>query len=75
MAIFCHSRDCLARTNIFAARGRSRCATFSIEEKVRFGQLTRIVETNLSSFLAGGKALAEIKNSRLYRERFSSFEE
>jgi hypothetical protein len=47
----------------------------SIEEKVRFAQLTRIVETNLSSFLAAGKALAEIKNSRLYRERFSSFEE
>ena len=47
----------------------------SVEERVRFAQLTRIVETNLSSFLAAGKALAEIKSSRLYRERFSSFEE
>jgi len=47
----------------------------SRSRKSQVGQLTRIVETNLSSFLAGGKALAEIKNSRLYRERFSSFEE
>jgi hypothetical protein len=47
----------------------------SVEERVRFAQLTRIVETNLSSFLAAGKALTEIKSSKLYRERFSSFEE
>ncbi len=47
----------------------------STEERIRFAQLTRIVETNLDSFLAAGKALAEIKSSRLYRERFSSFEE
>ena len=47
----------------------------SVQERVRFAQLTRIVETNLSSFLAAGKALAEIKSSRLYREKFETFEQ
>jgi hypothetical protein len=47
----------------------------SVQERVRFAQLTRIVETNLSSFLAAGKALAEIKSSKLYREKFETFEQ
>jgi hypothetical protein len=47
----------------------------SVQERVRFAQLTRIVETNLSSFLAAGKALAEIKSSRLFREKFETFEQ
>lgn len=47
----------------------------TVEERIRFSQLTRIIETNLSSFLAVGKALAEIKSSKLFREKFETFEQ
>jgi hypothetical protein len=46
----------------------------SLQEKVRLHQLERIVETNFKGFLEAGKALSEIRSSRLYRERYSTFE-
>jgi hypothetical protein len=52
-----------------------RAAPLTVQERVRFSQLIRTVETNLNSFLAAGAALAEIKSSKLYREKFETFEE
>ena len=45
------------------------------QEKSRFLELECTVETHLESFLAAGRALAEICNKRLYRENFITFEE
>lgn len=44
------------------------------EERVRLLQLERIVEKNLDGLLSAGKALAEIRSSRLYRQHFATFE-
>jgi hypothetical protein len=45
------------------------------EEHIRLLQLERIVEKNLDGLLAAGKALAEIRSSRLYRQHFTTFEQ
>jgi hypothetical protein len=50
-------------------------AALSTEEKVRLHQLERVVETNFRGFLEAGKALLEIRSSRLYRERYPNFEQ
>lgn len=49
--------------------------TLSPEESARFFGLIKIVETNLAGFYAVGKALAEIRESRLYREEFATWED
>src|SRR5689334_2763035 len=46
----------------------------SAEERVRLGQLERIIERGITEFISVGKALAEVRSSRLYRERYSTFE-
>lgn len=48
--------------------------SLTTEEKIRLHQLERVVEKHLDSFLAVGKALAEIRSSRLYRQHFPTFE-
>jgi hypothetical protein len=48
--------------------------TLTTEEKTRLHQLERVVEKNLHGFLETGRALAEIRSSRLYRERYPTFE-
>jgi hypothetical protein len=45
------------------------------QEKVRFTELEAIVETHLETFLSVGRALAEIRNKRLYRQQFGTFED
>lgn len=45
------------------------------QEKVRLHQLERVVEAHLDGLLAAGKALAEIRSSRLYRQHFATFEQ
>lgn len=49
--------------------------SLTTEEKIRLHQLERVVEKHLDSFLAVGKALAEIRSSRLYRQHFPTFEQ
>lgn len=49
--------------------------TLSQVERSRFAELERIVERGVQTFLEVGSALTEIRDQRLYRERFSSFEE
>jgi hypothetical protein len=49
-------------------------AQLSAEEQIRLHQLERVVEKHLEHFLAVGKALAEIRSSRLYRQHFPTFE-
>ena len=46
----------------------------SIEEKVRLRQLERQVEKNLSAFIQCGRALLEIRSSKLFRDRYATFE-
>ena len=46
----------------------------SAAEKARFGQLEILVERNLTGFIACGRALLEIRDTRLYRERYATFE-
>jgi hypothetical protein len=46
----------------------------SPQERVRLGQLELVIERGLSQFLAVGKALMEVRNSRLYRDRYPTFE-
>jgi hypothetical protein len=43
-------------------------------EKSRLAELEGIVQTNLQTFLATGRALAEIRNRRLFRQEFATFE-
>jgi hypothetical protein len=43
------------------------------QEKVRLGQLELTIEKNLGGFIACGRCLLEIRESRLWRERYSSF--
>jgi hypothetical protein len=50
-------------------------SALSIEEKIRLRQLELVVEKNLDGLLAAGKALAEIRSSRLYRQHFATFEQ
>jgi hypothetical protein len=45
------------------------------QEKSRFAELEGIVETHLEAFLAVGRALAEIRNKRLYRQDFATWED
>jgi hypothetical protein len=45
------------------------------QEKVRFTELEAVVERNLETFLSVGRALAEIRNKRLYRQQFGTFED
>jgi len=51
----------------------SSCA-LSEAERSRLHELEHTVESNLATFLETGKALAEIRDSGLYREHYGSFE-
>jgi hypothetical protein len=44
-------------------------------EKGRLAELEGIVETHLEAFLATGRALTEIRNKRLYRQDFATWED
>jgi hypothetical protein len=44
------------------------------QEKARLAELEGIVETHLETFLTVGRALAEIRNRRLYRQAHLDFE-
>jgi hypothetical protein len=50
-------------------------ATLTVQERVRLHQLERVVEKHIVGFIETGKALAEIRSSRLYREHYSTFEQ
>jgi hypothetical protein len=43
------------------------------EERIRLGQLERIVEKNITGFILAGKALLEIRESKLWRGKSESF--
>jgi hypothetical protein len=45
----------------------------STQEKIRLGQLERIIEKNLTGFVQCGRALLEVRESRLWREGYASF--
>ena len=45
------------------------------EERVRLRQLELEIERNLTGFIKCGRALLEVRESRLYRERYASFAE
>lgn len=47
----------------------------SFDEKTRFEQLEAIVERGVETFVEVGNALLEIRNLRLYRREFSTFED
>ena len=44
------------------------------EEKIRLYQLERVVEKNLNAFIECGRALCEIKSSKLFRANFPTWE-
>jgi hypothetical protein len=48
-------------------------APLTTQEKVRLGQLERIVEKNLTGFVQCGRALLEIREDRLWRGQYASF--
>jgi hypothetical protein len=45
------------------------------QERVRLRQLELEIERNLTGFIKCGRALLEVRESRLYRERYASFAE
>jgi hypothetical protein len=45
------------------------------EEKIRLGQLELTVERNLTGFIQCGRALLNIREEKLYRERYATFAE
>ena len=45
------------------------------QERVRLGQLELEIEQNLTGFIRCGRALLEVRESRLYRERYKTFAE
>jgi hypothetical protein len=45
------------------------------QEKSRLAELEGIVETHLEAFLAVGRALAEIRSRRLYRQDFATWQD
>jgi hypothetical protein len=45
------------------------------QEKTRLVELESVVETHLETFLTVGRALAEIRARRLYRQQFATFED
>jgi hypothetical protein len=47
----------------------------TIQERVRLRQLELEIECNLTGFIKCGRALLEVRESRLYRERYASFAE
>lgn len=47
----------------------------SPEEKSQFEQCETIIRKNLNTFIEVGEALAEIRDNRLYRERYKTFEQ
>ena len=47
----------------------------TVQERVRFGQLELEIERNLTGFIKCGRALLEVRELRLYRERYASFAE
>jgi hypothetical protein len=44
-------------------------------ERERFAELESVVQTHLETFLTVGRALAEIRNRRLFRQEFATFED
>jgi hypothetical protein len=44
-------------------------------EKTRLAELESAVQTHLESFLTVGRSLCEIRNRRLYRQHFATFED
>jgi hypothetical protein len=44
-------------------------------ERTRLAELESVVQTHLESFLTTGRALCEIRNRRLYRQEFATFED
>ena len=50
-------------------------APLSVAEKERLRELERVVEKHLESFLTCGRCLKEIRDKRLYRQHFSTFEQ
>src|SRR6516164_5001245 len=46
----------------------------TIQERARLAELESVVETHLETFLSVGRALAEIRNRRLYREEHPTWE-
>lgn len=48
--------------------------TITLAESSRLIELEKVVEQNLAAFMSVGEALAEIRDSRLYRVEFNTFE-
>lgn len=46
----------------------------TLAELTRLGELEQVVETGLTMFVKVGNALLEIRDSRLYRQQFATFE-
>ena len=47
----------------------------TVDEKIRLSHLEHAIERGLKAFYEAGQALMEIRDSRLYRESYPSFEE
>jgi hypothetical protein len=47
----------------------------TVQERIRLGQLELEIEKNLTGFLKCGRALLEVRESRLYREKYKTFSE
>jgi hypothetical protein len=47
----------------------------TVQERERLAELESVIESRLEAFLATGRALAEIRNKRLYRQDFATWED
>lgn len=50
-------------------------APLSVRETARLAELERVIQENLRGFVAVGQALAEIRETRLYRKKYPLFED
>ncbi len=46
----------------------------ALQERTRLDELEAVIERGLTTFVEVGRALSEVRDSRLYRERFDTFE-
>jgi hypothetical protein len=58
----------------FTPADRAICPPLSLEERARLRTLEQVIDRSITSFLECGRALSEVKSSRLYRESYPSWD-
>jgi hypothetical protein len=58
----------------FTPADRAICPPLTLEERARLRTLEQVIDCSINSFLECGRALSEVKSSRLYRESYPSWD-